>query len=324
VLSPGGWAQGMRLSLDYYNIRVKDGINTPFIGSTTANITSCWEGSGNSDGDPGNPDIEIANGAFDLDFFDAALDRYPCREITFATNPDGSRNLQDIVSYNSARPVNGLPYQRRGVDVSWSYSFPLSRAFESVPGSMSLTVRGARVMESSGIQVNSSLANSQANCLTRGGTFEDFNCYIPVDLVGQIRSSVFIPGVSASPKWTGNIITSYLMGDLSTSLSARYIGGAKFDNTWCDSVDCPSYQNEAGQYLAGSVDNNWVKPYFNFSLNGSYNLQIANLKQFQVFGSINNLLDKTPPFTGGGLSGATAQFHDTMGRAYRFGVRMRF
>jgi outer membrane receptor protein involved in Fe transport len=43
-----------------------------------------------------------------------------------------------------------------------------------------------------------------------------------------------------------------------------------------------------------------------------------------VFGSINNLLDKTPPFTGGGLSGATAQFHDTMGRAYRFGVRMRF
>ncbi len=30
VLSPGGWAQGMRLSVDYYDITVKDGINVPF------------------------------------------------------------------------------------------------------------------------------------------------------------------------------------------------------------------------------------------------------------------------------------------------------
>ena len=31
---------------------------------------------------------------------------YPCREITFATNEDGSINLQDIVAYNSTRPIN--------------------------------------------------------------------------------------------------------------------------------------------------------------------------------------------------------------------------
>ncbi len=30
VLSPGGWAQGTRLSIDYFDIGVKDGINTPF------------------------------------------------------------------------------------------------------------------------------------------------------------------------------------------------------------------------------------------------------------------------------------------------------
>ena len=328
VLSPGGWAQGMRLSVDYYNIRVKDGITTPFIGSTSANITSCWEGSGNRDPDMANPGLEPVNGNFELDYYDAALGRFPCQEITFATNPDGSRNLEDIITYNSARPVNSLPYQRRGLDFSWNYMFPLSRAFESVPGSLSLTIRASRVLESSGIQVRSSLDpnQGQANCLALGGTFEDFNCYIPQDLVGQIRSSVFIPGVSASPKWTGNIISSYILGDFNASLSARYIGGARLDNTWCDGteLECANFKDENGSYLYGSVDNNWVKPYFNFSLNGSYNLKVGNLRQFQIFGSINNLFDKSPPFTGGGISGASSGYHDIMGRAYRFGVRMRF
>jgi outer membrane receptor protein involved in Fe transport len=324
VFSPGGWAQGMRVSADYYNIRVKDGITFPFIGSTTANITSCWEGSGNRDPDPGNPDIDAINGLFEWDFYDEALGRYPCREITFATNPDGSRNLQDIVSYNSARPVNSLPYQRRGIDVSLSYVFPLNRIVESLPGRMQFTVRGTRALEASGVQVNSSLQNTQANCEARGGRFDDFNCYIYLDLVGQIRNGTFVPGVQPSPKWVGNIIASYMAGDLTASLSARYIGGAAIDKTWCDNPDCPAYQDENGAYLFGSIDNNRVDPYMNFSLNGSYNLRVRNMRRFEVFGSINNLFDKSPPFTGDGISGASAGYHDIMGRTYRFGVRMQF
>ena len=102
------------------------------------------------------------------------------------------------------------------------------------------------------------------------------------------------------------------------------IGGAVLDKRWCDDVDCPNYQNAQGQFLLGSIDNNRVEPYFNFSLNGSYNMQVGDLRQFQVFGSINNLFDKSPPFTGGGISGATANYHDILGRAYRMGVRMKF
>jgi len=320
VLSPGGWAQGMRVSIDYYKIDVKNGIAVPF--NSARPITACWEGSGNiaqgyfDDGSP-DPDRLGVNGLIDMNL-------QACQEITFATNPDGSRNLQDIVSYNSSRPTNALPIQRRGVDVAVSYSFPLNRAFESVPGSLSLSVRGTRALESSGIQLNSSLANSTTNCEAQGGYFQDFNCYIPRDLVGQIRNSVFIPGVAATPKWTGNISATYLMGDLTTSLSARYIGAAAMDKTWTDDPNDPRYMNDQGQLLNGSVDNNWVKPYMNFALNGSYNLDVGDLKQFQVFGSISNLFDKSPPFTGGGLSGASAQYHDTYGRAYRMGVRMRF
>jgi outer membrane receptor protein involved in Fe transport len=115
-----------------------------------------------------------------------------------------------------------------------------------------------------------------------------------------------------------------MLGDLTTTLSARYIGGAFFDRTYGDSIDDANYQDSLGRFLSGSIDNNWVKPYFNFSLNGSYNLKVDSMKQFQVFGSINNLFNKDPPFTGGGLSGASAQYHDTLGRAYRMGVRLKF
>jgi hypothetical protein len=358
----------MRFTADYYDIKVRDAIGVPFSGADPA--LSCFEGSGNNEGqwDPdGNPIIEAQRAAFNYDY--QTLDgTFPCRELQFGVNADGSRNLQDIVSINSSRPQNLLPYQRRGIDFSWNYIFPLNRALESLPGSISLSVRGTRSLESSGVELQSVQCSATATqCVARlfrageydrvlDGTCSDgvldlqyryrnpagtetsadpngtdrvltgYNCRRPVDLVGQIRSGTFIPGVAATPKWTGNVTAGYLVGDLSLALSARYVGGAAIDKDWCTSSgpDCANYTNAQGQYLLGSVDNNSVDPYVNFSLTGSYNLKVANMKQFQVFGSVANLFDKTPPFTGGGISGASAQYNDTLGRAYRMGVRLKF
>jgi outer membrane receptor protein involved in Fe transport len=337
VLSPGGWAQGMRLSVDYFTISVKDGITTRFNAQNP--ILACWEQSGNVEAqylDSGevDPDFPGVNGRFNENL-------QPCKDITFSTLPDGTRDLGDILSYNASRPENALPIKRRGIDVSANYTFQLSRLFERAPGSMSFTIRGTRALEASGFQhiAFGNIGDQQPGfCASRGGVLElnapvdgiqGGNCLVPVDMVGQIRSSVFVPGVAASPKWSGNIITSYRVGNLSTSLSARYIGGARLDNTWCDESQferglCSNYKNEDGQFLNGSVDRNWVDSYFNFALNGSYDVKVPNLKQMQVFGSINNLFDKSPPFSGGGISGATAQYHDIYGRSYRMGVRMRF
>jgi outer membrane receptor protein involved in Fe transport len=365
VVSPGGWAQGMRMSADYYDIKVKDAIGVPFSGNDP--VTSCFEGSGsNIEGQwdlDGNLVVEPSRSDFDYNY--RTLDgQYPCREIQFGLNADGTRNLQDIVSINTSRPQNLLPYRRRGIDLSWDYRFPLSRAFEAVPGSVSLTVRATRALESSGVELQS----VQCNALTcsarlfRNGEYTDptpgtcangkldlqirhrdprgtetsadpngtdyvltgYNCIRNVDLVGQIRSGTFIPGVAASPKWSGNFTVAYLLGGASVALNGRYVGGSVIDKDWCDSAGCATYQNAAGDYLLGSVDDNRVDPYLNFSLTGSYDLQVSKMKQFQLFGSIANLMDKSPPFTGGGISGATANYHDILGRAYRMGVRMKF
>ncbi|MEO8314014.1 MAG: TonB-dependent receptor [Pseudomonadota bacterium] len=366
VLSPNGWAQGMRFSVDYYDIHVKNGIGVSNRASNP--VTDCFIDSGGV-----TPVFDSESGVMSNlaeyeawrnspNNFNANSDA--CQELQFASNDDGSVNLQDLLSYNSGRPSNLLPYQRRGMDLSLSYLFPLSRAFESLPGNISLTVRATRALEASGVMLNSNAAGFYTNpdgtpdvglnrktpnpnacgakydaadpenntpaSITTGQVQRLFpdgfytNRYTCIDLVGQIRSNTFVPGITATPAWAGNITATYLLGDLTASLSARYVGGAKLDNTWGDSVDDLNYQNAAGKLLYGSVDNNTVKPYLNYSLNGSYNLKVADMKQFQVFGSINNLFDKSPPFTGGGISGASSQYHDTMGRAYRMGVRLKF
>jgi outer membrane receptor protein involved in Fe transport len=313
VLSPAGWADGMRMSVDYYDIRVRDAIYMPFDFENP--IRSCWENSGNIEAqyidggiDPANPG---RNGLINDDLPE-------CREITFAVDEDGSRDLEDIVAYNASRPVNSFPYRRRGIDFALNYLLPVERALENVPGALSLTMRATRALESSGMQQRC------GSFTTVNNTTQCLDSFSPVDQVGQVRSSIYIPGVAATPSWTGNFIASYLHGDLVTSLSARYVGGARLDKTWTDDPTSSAYRNANGQVLYGAVDNNRVKPYWNFSLNGSWDLPVADLRQFQLFGSVNNLLDKPPPFTGGGISGASAQYHDTMGRAYRLGVRMRF
>src|SRR5690606_489231 len=111
VLSPGGWAQGMRLSADYVNIPVKDGLYPPW--NYASPVNACWEASGNVEAQYVNgevdPDAPGVNGQLDLN-------RPECREIVFAENEDGSPNLHDIISINAGRPINGLPYQRRGID----------------------------------------------------------------------------------------------------------------------------------------------------------------------------------------------------------------
>src|SRR5690606_28470499 len=210
-----------------------------------------------------------------------------CRELTFAPQFDeagneipGSMDLQDLLSYNSSRPTNSLPYARRGIDFSASYSFPLNRAFETIPGTVALNLRASKALESSGIQQSSGLfygenpsgacgaALDAADPMNHAGNDlsnpirSDFNGpfvvnrYQCVDLVGQIRSSVFIPGVAATPQWTGNITASYLLGDFTGALLMRYIGGSKFDKRWVDDPSEPGYYTEEGAISNATVDNN--------------------------------------------------------------------
>ncbi len=107
---------------------------------------------------------------------------------------------EDLVSYTSAQYDNGLPYQTRAVDLALSYNFPLNRAFESLPGSLSMSLRATRALEASGIQNLSTFGAAPATdpCAAKleradrqnydlDGDFRVINQYRCVDLVGQIQ-----------------------------------------------------------------------------------------------------------------------------------------
>ena len=97
-------------------------------------------------------------------------------------------------------------------------------------------------------------------------------------------------GVAATPEWTGNLTASYLVGNFGASMLMRYIGGAVLDKRWVDDPAEPGYFTETGTISNATVDNNSVKAYARFDLNLSYDLRIANMKQFRLFGAVTGEL----------------------------------
>ena len=76
VLSPGGWAQGMRFS-GTFNIQVKNGSTRRSSSPMRAHHRVCWRQSGNSD----NPDNFIEGIAPNMEL--------EVQGVTFRLHPDG-------------------------------------------------------------------------------------------------------------------------------------------------------------------------------------------------------------------------------------------
>jgi outer membrane receptor protein involved in Fe transport len=68
---------------------------------------------------------------------------------------------------------------------------------------------------------------------------------------------------------------------------------------------------------------NRVPAYFEFGLNAAYNFtSIPGTKGLQLYTQVNNLFNKTPPFTNSTTSYPI--FYDQLGLAYRVGFRLTF
>ncbi len=68
---------------------------------------------------------------------------------------------------------------------------------------------------------------------------------------------------------------------------------------------------------------NYVPAYFEFGLNAAYNFtSIPGTKGLALWGQVNNLLNKAPPFVNSTTSNPV--FYDQLGQAYRVGFRMTF
>jgi outer membrane receptor protein involved in Fe transport len=206
---------------------------------------------------------------------------------------------QGISSFR-ALSFNGAFYEFKGFDISGTYTLK----FES--GS-SMTLR--LLAENMQRQV-----------------FQNNPTGAVVNIVGQTgNSNSFLSDNQAQPKWTGSLTGSYQTGGLNITGQVRFITHGIMD-----------YNNVGGGVNARGnpvLARSEVPSYQVFSLSGQYSFEnVGVLNGLQVFGVVDNVFNKQPPFAAGitqfGLAnangGTNATFFDTLGRMYRVGVRMTF
>ena len=133
------------------------------------------------------------------------------------------------------------------------------------------------------------------------------------------QTNGFLSDWSAAPSWSVQWINTYINGPFTATLSARWIDEGQM------------YADSLGPEDAGytpthpeSIETNRIPDYINWSFNGAYSFTFNNV-DMQLFGNINNLLDKDPPIAGTGTGGnANPTFYDPIGRTFRVGLRATF
>ena len=118
--------------------------------------------------------------------------------------------------------------------------------------------------------------------------------------------------VSGFPKLRATLTETYTNGPMSITLQGRFIGKAKLVNGW----------------TAKDVDNNRVPAVFYTDFRASYELS----EGAQLFGAVDNIFNRNPPNVAVSSANAASYYstavrgdiHDTIGRSYRVGARLRF
>ncbi|TIX48829.1 TonB-dependent receptor domain-containing protein [Alteraurantiacibacter aquimixticola] len=195
---------------------------------------------------------------------------------------------------NTAANLQG--FTTRGVDFEAAYNMPLG-------AESSLNVR-----------VLASLLYDQLFSTGLGSPVYNY--------AGQTGPTAAFGTFNTSPKWQGNAFATYQNGPATLTLQMRYIGSGRYA-TLTGSGGPAVDPSDAGYDSTNpnSISDNKVEAAAYFNLSGSFEIT----DEIEMFGSINNLLDKDPVIAPGGNGFPTNPvYFDTFGRTYRIGARVRF
>ena len=197
---------------------------------------------------------------------------------------NGQYNTNFVIYGIQSIPFNLLKQTAQGLDIEAQYSFPL------FGGNVDLRAFGTYLA--------------------------DMTLY---DLTGkktQYAGSIayIVNGMGGSPDWTGTLNTTYSYKKARVLLQSRFLSDAKIDPTLIGPDD-KDYKPSNPQ----SININKIKARAYFNLSATYDLNPWGRK-VQLYGRIDNLLDKDPPWQISG-PGVNGMFYDSIGRQYRVGVR---
>ncbi len=240
-----------------------------------------------------------------------------CDQITFDSRGQAffqagpnNYNVQTITAY----AFNGAGYLYKGLDFTTNYLF----AFKN-DATLNTRILATRMFK-------------QDVQTVQNGPF--------VNVVGETGASQsFVSDYQPAPLWTANVTTTYATGPWTATGQMRWVDHGIVDHLGV-TPDNPLY----AAVVAGTdptvvakglhaMATNYVPNYFVFNLSGSYKIDsLWGSKSFEIFGTVNNVLNKRPPLVpgitafgiNGGQGGTNAVYYDTIGLAYRIGFRTQF
>ena len=137
---------------------------------------------------------------------------------------------------------------------------------------------------------------------------------VKTDYAGVTGGAAF-----AQPEWALNGTVSYSRGPFSISVQGRYIDSGINNVQWLQPGD-PGY-SPASPF---SINDNTVPSAFYTTLSARYTLPMRTERSWELFATINNLTDETPPIVPTGDYPTNPAFFDQIGRSVRLGVRADF
>ncbi len=297
VLQPGGPFEGLRLSVDYYDIKIKDAI---VVLTAQETVDACFTAGLACDA--------IFTGLNGTGQSFDELTPAQRAEISSAVNQDGSPPGVGVDSVRRGN-ANVGKFSTSGWDVEMLYRLPLDKLGESMPGTV--TFHGL-----------ATITNTMVVDLLGTGETE-------TDYINQTGGTAF-GGFAAPPDY---ILTGYLtydVGGFSITGDVRYIPEGIYDIRRCDVS-----RGECATTDPNSINDNYVDSRTYFGLSTSYKFDVAGTSTAEVFLSIRNLFDKDPPDSQSNAGGSAGYvqgnggpvnpvYYDTLGARWRMGLRMEF
>ena len=131
------------------------------------------------------------------------------------------------------------------------------------------------------------------------------------------KQAGFMTGVA---HMQGVLTATYTLNRFSGSLQARYFDKVRWDDTRIGPDD-RAYDPAS----SASVNRNLYPGIVYLNLNASYDLISRGNRKLQVYGVVNNLLNKRPSLLGATAANITGtQLYDTVGQFFRVGVRFQY
>ena len=291
VFQPAGFLEGLRLSVDAYDIKLKDGIAPVSTGGITA---ACYASQGT---DP------------------------LCDKIVGVGDP--VTGFQTITSITSGS-LNAESFKTRGIDFEVFYRFGLDSLVPSWRGNMSLRVLSSYLKD---LTLESSKRNAPtATAGLQGGVGTNYAGQVGSGGVDDSASFSEAPNWQSNATLTYTLdrfkmtLQARYVG--SAALYVDLIGPD-------DPRYTPALVADASTAGNKSINKNTIGSYTNFNFSASYEFDWGSRVKAEMFGVVRNLFDREPAIAppippGGGYTPTNAVFYDMIGRMYQAGVRVKF